>query len=154
MNWQEFASGNKSWITTEVNEQGTVFFYEKDNPDILIFSISINGYTLFDFSDTTLFEQHKTINFLKQGADEWYKKPLYNIVIGSNLDGYTFTAYAHYERNGAKAYYVNNGVTEYDLKSEKYKFTQDEIDDLKSKLPENMKRIVDLGKTEVNGNDD
>lgn len=85
MNWQEFASENKSWTTTEVNEQGTVFFYEKDNPDILIFSISINGYTLFDFSDATLFEQHKTINFLKQGANEWFEAK-YNTEVNDNDD--------------------------------------------------------------------
>lgn len=151
MNWQKLKY--EICVDTSTDNKGSIKFYNADNSTM--FYIFKNGmFSLCDLNNVSYYDQKKILKFLKQTPEEWFKGEEYNIVIGSNLDGYTFTAYAHYERNGAKAYYVNNGVTEYDLKSEKYKFTQDEIDDLKSKLPENMAKIVDLGKTEVKDNDD
>lgn len=48
---------------------------------------------------------------------------------------------------------VTDTAGEYELVSDQYQFTESEIEDLKATLPENMAKIVDLGKVEVNDED-
>lgn len=45
--------------------------------------------------------------------------------------------------------YIADLIEEDDLKTDRYRFTESEIKDLKATLPENMAKIVDLGKVEV-----
>lgn len=80
--------------------------------------------------------------------DHWFDEPekKYNIVIGEDVSGNYKTAY-YKIGHGAD---VTDTTTEYELALDKYKFTESEIEELKSDLPENMKKIVDLGKVEVN----
>lgn len=80
--------------------------------------------------------------------EHWFDEPekKYNIVIGKDMSGNFKTVY----------YKVGNGVDvtdtagEYELVSDQYQFTESEIEDLKATLPENMAKIIDLGKVEVN----
>lgn len=81
--------------------------------------------------------------------EHWFDEPekKYNIVIGKDMSGNFKTVY----------YKVGNGVDvtdaagEYELVSDQYQFTESEIEDLKATLPENMAKIIDLGKVEVKG---
>lgn len=79
--------------------------------------------------------------------EHWFDEPekKYNIIIGEDMSGNFKTVY----------YKVGNGVDvtdaagEYELVSDQYQFTESEIEDLKATLPENMAKIIDLGKVEV-----
>ncbi|MCK8626629.1 hypothetical protein [Apilactobacillus kunkeei] len=75
--------------------------------------------------------------------DEQEKK--YNIIIGEDVGHNWQSAYKKCQF-GAK---VNDAVREEDLLLDDYQFTESEIKELKSGLPENMVKIVDLGKVEV-----
>lgn len=73
--------------------------------------------------------------------EHWFDKPekKYNIIIGIEC-AYTKT------HDGIEIQFLNE---ENDLMSDMFMFTESEIEELKSKLPENMAKIVDLGKVEV-----
>lgn len=75
--------------------------------------------------------------------DEQEKK--YNIIIGKDVGQIWKSAYKK-SRFGAK---VSDNVYEEDLILDDYQFTESEIKELKSGLPENMAKIIDLGKVEV-----
>ena len=79
--------------------------------------------------------------------DHWFDETgrKYNIIIGENAWGMLNAAY-HKAGNGA---YVSNVVDEDDLTSDEFKFTESEIEDLKSKVSERSAKIIDLGKVEV-----
>lgn len=82
--------------------------------------------------------------------DDWFAEKKYNIIIGQDNDDYDetekfFTAY--YKQHNA--FYTNDSTREDKLSYERYIFTESEIDELKSTLPENMQKIVDLGKVEL-----
>ena len=79
--------------------------------------------------------------------DHWFdeQEKKYNIIIGENEQEKLKTAY-HKLHNGT---YVGDAVEEDDLKTDRYIFTESEIEDLKATLPDNMAKIVDLGKVEV-----
>lgn len=80
-------------------------------------------------------------------SNHWFDEPekKYNIIIGEDMSGNFKTVY----------YKVGNGVDvtdaagEYELVSDQYQFTESEIEDLKATLPENMAKIIELGKVEV-----
>lgn len=83
--------------------------------------------------------------------DHWFDEPekKYNIIIGEDAGHNWQSAYKKC-RFGAK---VNDAVREEDLTLDDYQFTESEIEQLKSTLPDNMVKIVDLGKVEVNDED-
>lgn len=84
-------------------------------------------------------------------SNHWFDEPekKYNIIIGENKREKLKTAY-HKLSNGT---YIGDAVEEDDLKTDRYIFTESEIEQLKSTLPENMAKIVDLGKVEVKDED-
>lgn len=93
----------------------------------------------------------EVVDFLNQGKVEWFKENKYNIILARDYDPKRFyTAYMHW----GNTYSTNDEVKPDDLSEEDYVFTQEQIDDLKSHLPENMAKIVDLAKVEVKDNDD
>ena len=80
-------------------------------------------------------------------SNHWFDEPekKYNIIIGKDVGQIWKSAYKK-SRFGAK---VSDNVYEEDLILDDYQFTESEIEDLKSNLPENMAKIVDVGKVEV-----
>lgn len=111
-------------------------------------------------------EVQKEIMDFVYGTDKihWFDEPekKYNIIIGKD-SGHTgclnvyrkeFYFEQHYDCDVELADEINVFLTDdraqkEDLKKEEYQFTESEIEYLKSKLPDNMAKIVDLGKVEV-----
>ena len=79
--------------------------------------------------------------------EDWFAEKKYNIVIGR--DNYTHRCSA-YRKVDKGEYLIRSAADEDELKTFEYlQFTESEIEELKSTLPENMAKIVDLGKVEV-----
>lgn len=136
-----FGQGNGFEIYSETDDGDYQTIFEcYDNG-----TLNLGNMTLINYHD-----QMEVAKFLRQDPEEWFKEPLFYIVLGRGTYSGLFTAYKKIMFNQYEI------VDEADINGDDrcdYVFTQDEIDDLKSKLPENMKKIVDLGKTEVNEND-
>ena len=93
--------------------------------------------------------------------DEQEKK--YNIIIGKD-SGHTVCLNVYRKKfyfetpyacdveatDEINVFLTDDRAQKEDLKKEEYIFTESEIEDLKSTLPENMAKIVDLGKVKVN----
>lgn len=88
------------------------------------------------------------IDFLaNSNPDDWFPEKKYNIVIGRDSDE---PRYAAYKKRGIKQPMVSVMAFRDEIRSqEEFIFTESEIDELKSTLPENMAKIVELGKVEV-----
>lgn len=148
MNWQEFLKENKDWIHAEKNlEDGTVEFISNCYNEAL-FIISEYGFALKSLFLSKPHEQVEAVRFLAQKPKEWFKgiEPKYFIIIGKDADddcGISF-----YKKCYENRYFIAQGNIG-DLRQKECEFTQEEIDDLKSHLPENMEKIVDLAKVEV-----
>lgn len=80
-------------------------------------------------------------------SNHWFDEPekKYNIIIGEDVNGEYKSAYKKWW-NGAE---VSDEVNENDLTSDEFKFTESEIEVLKSKVSERSAKIIDLGKVEV-----
>ncbi|CAI2674655.1 hypothetical protein AKUG0406_PHAGE200130 (plasmid) [Apilactobacillus kunkeei] len=86
--------------------------------------------------------------------EHWFDEPekKYNIIIGEYVitdeDGLWKAAYRKcgYGTYGTE---VVDNADENDLTLYEFRFTESEIEDLKATLPENMAKIVELGKVEV-----
>lgn len=148
MNWREFVKENEDWVKASLNENEEILFYKKGKPDTLVFTISPQGYNLFDFSVTTIGEQDNAIDFLHEEPAEWYEKieAKYNIILGKDLNGNgnVLTIYRK-TSNGVETDFCRKE----DLSKIDNRFSQFEIDIIKSELPEKLAKIVDLAKTEV-----
>lgn len=81
--------------------------------------------------------------------EHWFDKQekKYNIIIGEDMSGNFKTVYY----KAGNVVDVTDTAGEYELVSDQYQFTESEIEALKATLPENMAKIIDLGKTEVKG---
>ncbi|WEA58302.1 hypothetical protein [Pediococcus pentosaceus] len=78
------------------------------------------------------------------------KPQLYNIIIAEDVvtDGSFFTAWQ--KENGLGEYSVNSCAEQHDLlHDDDFKFTVEEIEDLKSKVSEKQKQIIDIGIVEI-----
>lgn len=78
------------------------------------------------------------------------KPQLYNIIIAEDVvtDGSFFTAWQKEKRLGD--YSVNCYVEQHELlHDDDFKFTDEEIEDLKSKVSEKQKQIIDIGMVKV-----
>lgn len=98
-----------------------------------------SGFPLLNWEAIRLISDYVT----NHGSDDWFEKKRYNIIIANCTDG-------------AKTYWktdMNDFITfttqDDKSKSIDFIFTESEIEELKSTLPENMAKIVDLGKVEV-----
>ncbi|CAI2678890.1 hypothetical protein AKUH3B103M_PHAGE100200 (plasmid) [Apilactobacillus kunkeei] len=101
-----------------------------------------------DFGMVNYADQEKIMDFIyNTDKEHWFDEPekKYNIIIGEGEQGKLKTAYKKFS-NGT---YIGDAVEEDDLKKDRYIFTESEIEDLKATLPENMAKIVELGKVEV-----
>lgn len=151
MNWKQFAKETEDWLFYKENEDSKrISFYDSDGLQEEVFYISKGKYVLRNFMFVTGWQQDVIMRFINQNPEKWFAEPLFYIVLGRGTYSGLFTAYKKIMFNQYEI------VDEADINGDDrcdYVFTQDEIDDLKSKLPENMAKIVDLGKTEVNGND-
>ncbi|MEE6729820.1 hypothetical protein PS421_09055 [Pediococcus pentosaceus] len=91
------------------------------------------------------------IEYVNTPVEERKPKPqLYNIIIakGTDRDGFYLTAWQ--KESGSREYYVNSCIVQYDLLHDNdFKFTVEEIEDLKSKVSEKQKQIIDIGMVKV-----
>ena len=108
-----------------------------------------------DFSDYRLGFRKEIVAALLEYAntpvEERKPKPqLYNIIIGEDAvsDRPFFTAWGKDDSLGE--YSVNGAVEQYELLHNDYfKFTAEEVEDLKSKVSEKQKQIIDIGMVKV-----
>lgn len=101
-----------------------------------------------DFHFEQFSVQEKIMRFvINSNPNHWFDEPekKYNIIIGKNEREKIKTAY----RRLYDGTYIADSVEEDDLKRDRYIFTESEIEDLKATLPDNMAKIIDLGKVEV-----
>lgn len=84
-------------------------------------------------------------------SNHWFDEPekKYNIIIGEDMSGNFKTVYY----KAGNVVDVTDTAGEYELVSDQYQFTESEIEALKATLPENMAKIVELGKVEVKDED-
>lgn len=80
--------------------------------------------------------------------DEQEKK--YNIIVGRDLEPFAIQEWKAAYMKTAHGVKVWHASPEKDFINDEFIFTESEVEDLKSELPENMAKIVDLGKVEVN----
>lgn len=97
-----------------------------------------------DLSGLGYYSQKKIVDFLAcPDWKEWLPERKYNIVIGNCTDG--AKTYWKKDRND----FITFTTHDDESKSIDFMFTKTEIKKLKSTLPTNMAKIVDLGKVEV-----
>lgn len=91
------------------------------------------------------------IEYANTPIEERKPKPqLYNIIIAEDVvtDGSFFTAWQKENRLGD--YSANGYVERYELlHDDEFKFTDEEIEDLKSKVSEKQKQIIDIGTVKI-----
>lgn len=82
---------------------------------------------------------------------DWFTEKKYNIIIGrdSKKTMYDNQVVTTYRKNGLNDFFVNDNTHNSQLSDYDYQFTESEIEELKSTLPTNMAKIVELGKVEV-----
>lgn len=78
--------------------------------------------------------------------NDWFAEKKYNIIIGGSVLTTCATAYC---KDGQGKVMLDTFTSPSELKLDDYQFTESEIEELKSTLPTNMAKIVDLGKVEV-----
>ena len=83
---------------------------------------------------------------LEHPYEDWFAEKKYNIIIGGSVLTTCATAYC---KNGQGKVMLDTFTSPSELKLDDYQFTESEIEELKSTLPTNMAKIVDLGKVEV-----
>lgn len=154
MNYKKFVSNNDIWLTYDAykDDNDKIIFYATQDGTPL-FSIDKKRYYLGNFSKLNLDEQDKIIEFLHQEPKEWFEQ-IYNLIL-AKVDGGK-AAYAK-KRNGE---FTIIGLVSDDIDEDKkikgskthcdIDFNDYEIEELKSKLPDNLKKIVDLAKVSVN----
>ena len=81
------------------------------------------------------------------------KDKRYNVIIGKGVNEVGTEINIAYKKWGGGTFTTNNDVCEDDLSTSPYQFSEDDIEDLKSTLSDNMIKIVDLGKVEVKDED-
>lgn len=128
-------------------------YYAPDDGLLVVFAPDYPHWIInWDLGGVNHIDQEKIMDFIyNTDKEHWFDEPekKYNIVIGENVRGKLKTAY-HKLRNSA---YVCSAVEEDDLKTDRFIFTESEIEDLKSKVSERSAKIVDLGKVEVTNED-
>lgn len=128
-------------------------YYAPDDGLLVVFAPDYPHWIIkWDLGGVNHIDQEKIMDFIyTTDKEHWFDEPekKYNIIIGKNERKKIKTAYQ-------KLYdgtYIADSVEEDDLKTDRYIFTESEIEDLKATLPDNMAKIVDLGKVEVTNED-
>lgn len=92
-------------------------------------------------------EQNIIVDYLANTAPcERFLEKKYNIIIGSSVSTKCSAAYCKVGQGKVK---LDTFTRPFELKLDDYQFTESEIEKLKSTLPTNMAKIVELGKVEV-----
>ncbi|MBC6389233.1 hypothetical protein ERK14_06745 [Lactobacillus kunkeei] len=92
-------------------------------------------------------EQNIIVDYLaNSNPKDWFPEKKYNIIIGGSVLTTCATAYC---KDGQGKVMLDTFTSPSELKLDDYQFTESEIEELKSTLPTNMAKIVDLGKVEV-----
>lgn len=83
--------------------------------------------------------------------EHWFDEPekKYNIIVGRDLEPFAIQEWKAAYMKTAHGVKVWHASPEKDFINDEFIFTESEVEDLKSELPENMAKIVDLGKVEV-----
>lgn len=95
----------------------------------------------------------------RTSAKDWFiPQKRYNIIVGPSYKEDNVTAYYKTEREEwlnvfADIMCLDAFTSATDLTREEYMFTEQDIEELKSTLPENMAQIVELGKVELKNED-
>lgn len=122
-----------------INESWSISIFDKLNKKILLTTnkITLNWKEMYWISKYVL----------EHPYEDWFPEKKYNIVIGQDKDKTNeyYTAY----RKSSGDFATNDATLQGELTRYEYLFTEKEIDELKSTLPENMQKIVDIGKVEV-----
>ncbi|MFY1048606.1 hypothetical protein ACOMA7_00610 [Apilactobacillus sp. 1-1-2] len=123
-----------------INESWSISIFDKLNKKILLTTnkITLNWKEMYWISKYVL----------EHPYEDWFPEKKYNIIIGEDSDGYHLTAYYKSTNDNYRGH-TSSLVSYSDLKSKTYIFSESEIEKLKSTLPTNMAKIVDLGKVEV-----
>lgn len=101
------------------------------------------------FIDLKPHEQKVIIEFLaNSNPEDWFAEKKYNIIIAKDIDS-LFNRLCVYKKDSKGFIFTKDNATKIDLSFNDYQFTESEIEELKSTLPTNMAKIVDLGKVEV-----
>lgn len=135
---------HKFYIDYEGNE---AFLCDKAN-DALYITCNRNGDYEFSskISELPTIYLKDIVNYLSESDRfDWFSGKRYNIIIANCTDG--AKTYWEKDRDDFITFTTHDDKT----KSIDFRFTESEIEELKSTLPENMAKIVDLGKVEVDG---
>ena len=114
--------------------------------------VKCNGLGIF-YSSEWAFNKHvieAMVAYINTPIEERKPKPqLYNIIIAQQYDYEHDLYYVVWRKSEISDFVVDSSALKAELNYEDYQFTQEEIDILKSKLPDIQKHIVDLGATPV-----
>lgn len=134
-----FDSSNRQWVLSKTDEDANheLVLISKDLPHWLLGKdMHLEDYGI----------QSSIVNFLANSSPTyWFPEKKYNIIIGMD----SFGIKNIYKKSHKGKYLIDVLADKEDFNIEPYLFTESEIEDLKSNLPENMQKIVDLGKAEV-----
>ena len=154
---EDSSSRNKYTPFDYGEKEGDHFYiYFEDDP-IVMFDKEYGDYAILTtFSRVLRYYQHLIVEYLAESDENsWFpKSKKYNIIVGWSYKDDGVTAYYKTEK---EMWYnefddvtcLNAFVTKDELNRDEYMFTEEEIEELKATLPENMAKIVDLGKVEV-----
>lgn len=141
----------------EVGNIFHVLFIRTEKPDeespFLVFTINAEDFSwklggLFGGHESEI--HHLVFEFLfKVHAYKEAKDKRYNVIIGKGVNDVGTEINIAYRKWGGGTFTTNNDVCEVDLSTPQYQFSEDDIEDLKETLPDNMVDIVELGKVEV-----
>ena len=83
--------------------------------------------------------------------EHWFDEPekKYNIIVGRDLEPFAIQEWKAAYMKTAHGVKVWHASPEKDFINDEFIFTESEIEDLKATLPDNMAKIVELGKVEV-----
>lgn len=147
MNWKDFAKKNSDWISyINVDSFNQIFFTTKGKHYKELFLIDDDVFHLLNLSELDDNKQRAIIDFVSQDPKKWYEEHKYYIIVGKDADNDCDISF--YEKGYENRYFVAQGNIG-DLHQKVCEFTQEDIDDLKSHLPEEFGKIVDLAKVEV-----
>ena len=93
-------------------------------------------------------EQNIVVDYLaNSNTYDWFAEKKYNVIVGTDTNA---PIYAAYKKIMANEYIVCSHVYKDELRNtDELQFTEKDIEELKSTLPTNMAKIVELGKVEV-----
>lgn len=103
-----------------------------------------SGFSILNWEAINLISEY----VINHTPDNWFTEKKYNIIIAKDIDS-LFNRLCVYKKDSKGFIFTKDNATKIDLSFNDYQFTESEIEELKSTLPTNMAKIVELGKVEV-----